>query len=379
MGRRWQWISAEQKAELWERWKKGESVSKICAALGKRQTSVRRVLLSNGGYVPELRRRSERVLTLNEREEISRGLAVCESIRQIAVRIGRAASTVSREIRRHGGICQYRAAEADRMAWKRAARPKRCKLRQVKLKREVAAKLAIDWSPQQISGWLKIEFPHNAGMQISPETIYKTLFIQARGALKKNLIGHLRTQRPMRRTGAKATGSAVNLSHPISIRQRPAEVEDRAVPGHWEGDLLAGGRTTAIATLVERQSRFVILVKIANKQTHTVVSALIDQVLQLPIQLRKSLTWDRGTELTNHRDFTVATDVQVYFCDPHSPWQRGSNENTNGLLRQYFPKGTDVSQYSQAQLNKIALRMNQRPRKTLGFRTPADKLQEVLR
>jgi IS30 family transposase len=266
------------------------------------------------------------------------------------------------------------------MAWKRAARPKRCKLRQeVELKRTVAAKLAIDWSPQQISAWLKIEFPHNAGMRISSETIYKSLFIQARGALKKDLIGHLRSRRPMRRTGAKATGAAVNLSDPISIRQRPAEVEDRAVPGHWEGDLLAGGRTTAIATLVERQSRFVILVKIANKQTHTVVSALIDEVLKLPMQLRKSLTWDRGTELTNHRAFTVATDVQVYFCDPHSPWQRGSNENTNGLLRQYFPKGTDVSKYSQAQLNKIALRLNQRPRKTLGFHTPADKLQEVLR
>jgi IS30 family transposase len=380
MGKRWQWISAEQKAELWQRWEKGEPVSKICAALGKRQTSVRRVLLSNGGYVPELRRRSERVLTLKEREEISRGLAVSESMREIAARIGRSASTVSREIRRHGGILQYRAAQADRMAWKRAARPKRCKLRQeVELKREVSKKLAIDWSPQQISAWLKIEYPHNARMQISSETIYKTLFIQARGALKKELIGHLRSHRPMRRTGAKATGSAVNLSDPISIRQRPAEVEDRAVPGHWEGDLLAGGRTTAIATLVERQSRFVILVKIANKQTHNVVSALIDQVLKLPIQLRKSLTWDRGTELTNHRDFTVATDVQVYFCDPHSPWQRGSNENTNGLLRQYFPKGTDVSLYSQAHLNKIALRLNQRPRKTLGFRTPADKLREVLR
>jgi len=380
MERRSRWISAEQKAELWRRWSQGEPVSKICTALGKRQTSIRRVLLSNGGYVPEHRKRSERVLTLKEREEISRGLAVSESMRHIAARIERSASTVSREIRRHGGILQYRAAQADRMAWRGATRPKRCKLRQeTDLKRVVAAKLATDWSPQQISAWLKLEFQHNAGMRVSPETIYKTLFIQARGALKKELMGHLRSRRVMRRTGGKATGSAVNLSDPISIRQRPAEVEDRAVPGHWEGDLLAGGRTSAIATLVERQSRFVVLVKIANKQTHTVVSALIDQVLKLPVQLRKSLTWDRGTELTNHRDFTVATDVQVYFCDPHSPWQRGSNENTNGLLRQYFPKGVDVSQYSQAHLNKIALRLNQRPRKTLGFRTPGDKLQEVLR
>lgn len=380
MGRRWQWISAEQKTELWRRWKKGEPVSKICAALGKRHTSVRRVLVSNGGYVPEQRSRSERVLTLKEREEISRGLAVSESMRGIAARIGRSASTVSREIRRHGGVDRYRAAPADRMAWKRAVRPKLCKLRQnLELSQEVAEKLAIDWSPPQISAWLKLEFPHNAGMQISSETIYKTLFIQARGALKKELIGHLRSHRPMRRTAAKATGSAVTLTDPISIRQRPAEAEDRAVPGHWEGDLLAGGRTTAIATLVERQTRFVILVKIDNKQTHTVVSALIRQVLKLPMQLRKSLTWDRGTELTNHRDFTVATDVQVYFCDPRSPWQRGSNENTNGLLRQYFPKGADLSQYSQAQLNKVALLLNQRPRKTLGFRTPAAKLQEVLR
>jgi transposase, IS30 family len=320
------------------------------------------------------------VLTLKEREEISRGLAVSESMRQIAVRIGRSASTVSREIGRHGGVGRYRATQADQMAWKHTARPKLCKLRRdLELNQEVAAKLAIDWSPQQISAWLKIQFPHNAGMQISSETIYKTLFIQARGALKKELVGHLRSHRPMRRTAGKATGSPITVTDPISIHQRPAEVEDRAVPGHWEGDLLAGGRTTAIATLVERQSRFVILVKIENKQTSSVVSALIRQVLKLPMQLRKSLTWDRGTELTNHRDFTVATDVQVYFCDPRSPWQRGSNENTNGLLRQYFPKGADVSQYSQAQLNKVALLLNQRPRKTLGFRTPADKLQEVLR
>jgi IS30 family transposase len=243
----------------------------------------------------------------------------------------------------------------------------------------VAQKLAGYWSPEQISGWLKTEFPHNTGMQISHETIYKTLFIQARGALKKELIGHLRRHKPMRKTAKKASGSPITHTNPISIRQRPAEVEDRAVAGHWEGDLLAGGRATAIATLVERQSRFVILVKIDNKQTTSVVTALIRQVRQLPVQLRRSLTWDRGSELTNHHDFTVATDVQVYFCDPHSPWQRGSNENTNGLLRQYFPKSTDLSKYSQAQLNKVALELNQRPRKTLGFRTPAAKLQEALR
>jgi IS30 family transposase len=377
--RRWRRISAEQKVELWRRWKEGEPVSKICAALGMTHVNVRRVLLSNGGYVPAERRRSGRSLTLNEREEISRGLAGGESMRQVAVRIGRSPSTVSREIQRHEGTEQYRAAQADRIAWKNAERPKVCKLGQNRpLQREVADKLAKDWSPQQISCWLKIEFPHNPGMQISHETIYKTLFIQARGALKKELIVHLRTHRAMRRTGKKATDAPVTLTDPISIRQRPAEVEDRAVPGHWEGDLLAGGRTTAIATLVERHSRFVILVKVDNKQTSTVVPALIRQMRKLPGQLRRSLTWDRGSELTDHRQFTIATNVQVYFCDPQSPWQRGSNENTNGLLRQYFPKGTDLSVYSQAELDKVALRLNQRPRKTLGFRTPADKLRQAL-
>ena len=342
--------------------------------------NVRRVLLSNGGYVPAERRRSRRVLSLSEREEISRGLAIRESMRQIAARIGRSPSTVSREIRRHGGSDHYRAAPADRTAWKSAERSKVCKLGQNRpLQREVADKLAQNWSPQQISCWLKVEFPHNPGMQISHETIYKTLFIQARGALKKELIEHLRSGRPMRRTGKKATGSAVALTNPLSIRQRPAEAEDRAVPGHWEGDLLAGGRTTAIATLVERHTRFVILVKVDSKQTTSVVPALIRQMRKLPVQLRRSLTWDRGVELTNHQQFTLATDVQVYFCDPQSPWQRGSNENTNGLLRQYFPKGTDLSKYSQAQLNKVALELNQRPRQTLGYRTPAYKLAEVLR
>jgi IS30 family transposase len=378
--RKRKWMSAEQKADLWRRWKHGEAVSQICKALGMIYTRALYVLQSNGGYVPRARKRSERVLTLKEREEISRGLASNLSMRQIAARIGRAPSTVSREISRCGGRQDYRATPADRQAWKRARRPKRCKLLQHQaLRKQVAQKLADHWSPEQISGWLKTEFPHNAGMRISHETIYKTLFVQARGALKKELIRHLRSHRPMRKTAKKASGSPITHSDPISIRQRPAEVEDRAVAGHWEGDLLAGGRTTAIATLVERHSRFVILVKIDSKQTTSVVSALIRQVRQLPVQLRRSLTWDRGSELTNHHDFTVATDVQVYFCDPHSPWQRGSNENTNGLLRQYFPKGTDLSNYSQAQLNKVALELNQRPRKTLGFQTPAAKLQEALR
>jgi len=342
--------------------------------------TVGRVLLSNGGYVPRERSRSERTLGLREREEISRGLAKRETLRQIADRIGRAASTVSREIGRHGGSEAYRAEQADQEAWINAQRPKRCKLGQNSdLQRVVGAKLASNWSPRQISGWLRTEFPHNAQMRISHETIYRSLFIQARGVLKKELIGHLRTQRPMRRTGKKATDAPVSLTNPISIRQRPAEVEDRAVPGHWEGDLIAGGRTTFIATSVERHSRFVMLAKVENKRTSTVVPALIRQMKKLPLKLRRSLTWDRGSELTNHQQFTIATNIQVYFCDPQSPWQRGSNENTNGLLRQYFPKGTDLSAYSQVQLDKVALQLNQRPRETLGFLTPADKLNEALR
>jgi IS30 family transposase len=374
-------MSSELKRELWRRWKKGEAVSQICAALGMKHGRVLNVVRSNGGYVPGERKRSSRVLSMNEREEISRGLAGGESMRQIAVRLRRWPSTVSREIARHGGVERYRATVADRRAWKRAKRPKLCKLRQNgMLQKEVAARLALHWSPEQISGWLKTAFPHNAEMQVSPETIYRTLFIQARGALKKELTGLLRSRRPMRRTGRKTNaGPALASTAPISIRQRPAEAEDRAVPGHWEGDLLMGGRNTAIATLVERQSRFALLIKVPDKKTRSVVPALIREIRKLPLQLRRSLTWDRGTELVGHREFTVATDVQVYFCDPHSPWQRGSNENTNGLLRQYLPKGTDMSTYSQAALNKIALELNQRPRKTLGFRSPADKLQEVLR
>ena len=378
--RRRKWMSAELRAELWRRWKEGEPVSRICASLGVRHGRVFYQLKSRGGYVPRARKRSGRELRLGEREEISRGLASGESMREIARHLGRSPSTVSREIARHGGRNRYRAATADRMAWKQAERPKPCKLRRnPRLQKEVADRLAEYWSPEQISGWLRSEFPHNADMQVSHETIYRTLFIQARGALKKELIQQLRSRRPMRRTGKKPNSGRLRITEAISIRQRPAEVEDRAVPGHWEGDLLMGGRNTAIATLVERQSRFAILVQVDDKKSSSVVPALIREVRKLPMKLRRSLTWDRGTELASHSDFTVATKVQVYFCDPQSPWQRGSNENTNGLLRQYFPKGTNLSVYSQAALNKIALQLNQRPRKTLGFRTPADKLQEVLR
>jgi IS30 family transposase len=284
-------------------------------------------------------------------------------------------------VARHGGRSSYRATDADARTWERALRPKPCRLASLpKLRWRVAEKLALDWSPEQISGWLKREFPADEGLRVSHETIYRSLFVQARGVLKKELIGHLRAGRRMRYPKGGTTPSRLSgqIIDAISIRERPAEIEDRAVPGHWEGDLLSGANNSHMATLVERHSRFAMLIKVRGKDTVSVVAALSKQVRKLPLELRRSLTWDRGKEMANHKNFTIATDVQVYFCDPRSPWQRGSNENTNGLLRQYFPKGTDLSGYSQAYLNKVALRLNQRPRKTLGFETPADRLRAVL-
>jgi IS30 family transposase len=336
-------------------------------------------LASNGGIVPPVRRRAPLALSLCEREEISRGLAAGASMRQVASGIRRAPSTVSREIARHGGRARYRAGQADRRAWGRARRPKPCRLAgHRRLQKIVAEKLSREWSPEQISGWLKRQYLGDEAMQISHETIYRSLFVQVRGVLKKELVRHLRTRRMMRRSQKASTrgqprGQIVDA---ISIRERPAEIEDRAVPGHWEGDLIVGLNNTHIATLVERQSRFTMLVKVGGKDTQTVVSALIRQVRRLPAELRRSLTWDRGMEMAGHKKFSIATDVQVYFCDPRSPWQRGTNENTNRLLRQYLPKGTDLSDRSQAGLNRIALRLNQRPRKTLDFRSPAEVLNE---
>ena len=377
------WFSQEQKAELWERWKSGQSPIDIARALErKNKGGVYRILALNGGIAPVPRRRCPVALVLDEREEISRGIAAGRSIRRIAARLGRSPSTVSREVRRHGGRSSYRATDADARAWERALRPKPCRLAsRPGLRWRVAEKLALEWSPEQISGWLKRDFPANEGMWVSHETIYRSLFVQARGVLKKELIGHLRAARQMRQpkggtTPSRPLGQIVDM---VSIRERPADVEDRAVPGHWEGDLLSGANNTHMVTLVERQSRFAMLIKVPGKDTAGVVAALSKHVRKLPQELRRSLTWDRGKEMADHKNFTIATDVKVYFCDPRSPWQRGSNENTNGLLRQYFPKGTDLSGYSQSYLNKIALRLNQRPRKTLGFASPADKLAEVLR
>jgi IS30 family transposase len=371
-------LSPEQRAETWCRWKAGHGVKKIGRALGFDHGSIRRLLVERGGFAPPVRKRAGPALTLAEREDISRGIVSGATFRSIAARLGRAPSTISREVARHGGRDRYRAARADDLAWQSALRPKECLLaRNPTLCEIVASRLALEWSPEQISGWLKDEFPHDASLRVSHETIYRSLFIQARGVLKKELMDHLRSGRRLRRAN-KADAEEERrgkIADAISIRQRPAEVEDRAVPGHWEGDLLSGSKNSHIVTLVERHSRFTSLIKVPNKETATVVAALTRQIRKLPAALRRSLTWDRGHEMAKHKAFSVATNVNVYFCDPHSPWQRGTNENTNRLLRQYFPRGTDLSRYSQSDLDEVALRLNQRPRETLGFKTPAYKLQ----
>ena len=371
-------LSTTQRIEVWRRWKAGESLHAIGRAIGKEHVVVHFLLKRHGGIAPPVRRRSPTALTVREREDISRGIASGCSMRVIAQRLSRACSTVSREVARHGGRAQYRANEADQQAWESALRPKPCLLAtHDKLQEIVASKLVQDWSPQQISGWLRMEHPNDESLRVSHETISRSLFIQARGALKKELIQHLRSKRRIRRSRYSSVHghSQGKIVDAISIRERPAEVEDRAIAGHWEGDLLRGARNSHVATLVERHSRFCMLVKVSGKDTATVVAALSQHVRQLPATLRRSLTWDRGLEMAQHKSFTMATDVQVYFCDPQSPWQRGSNENTNGLLRQYLPKNADLSCYSQSELDQIALRLNQRPRKTLGFQTPADRLQ----
>ena len=369
-GRRFGFTAAER-TEMWERWRRGESLKAIGRELEKEGSCIYYQLARYGGIRPQPRRRSRRVLSLSEREEISRGIALGQSMRLIARGLDRSPSTVSREIQRNGGYDDYRAAVADEEAWNRARRPKRCRLaRDPRLRRAVARKLRRNWSPEQIAGWLKRAYPGDESYHVSHETIYRSLFVQARGVLKKELLRHLRSKRAIRRSrhsSHKGQGKG-DLTDIVSIRERPAEVEDRAVPGHWEGDLIAGSKNTYIATLVERHTRYVMLAKVSDRQTQTVVPALIKQARKLPTELYKSLTWDRGKELADHRRFTLATDVDVYFCDPQSPWQRGSNENTNGLLRQYFPKGTDLSVHSQAHLNKVARELNERPRKTLEFR-----------
>ena len=368
-------------AEVWERHQAGELTRSIARRLGRNGSSIRRLFEDAGGVRPAPRRRAERHLTLREREEISRGMAGNEPLRQIAHRIGRAASTVSREVARNGGRRRYRAHRADRAAWGRARRPKVCKLATNQpLRAEVEDKLAVRWSPQQISRWLARTYPGDEATHVSHETIYLTLFIQARGGLKRELTQHLRTRRANRRLRTKRPASGKGqILDKVMISERPAEVEDRAVPGHWEGDLLMGRRQTAIGTLVERWSRYVMMFPLPDGNTAEAVRvALAATVQRLPEHLWKSLTWDQGKEMAQHVQFTVDTGVQVYFCDPRSPWQRGTNENTNGLLRQYFPKGTDMSRLTQHDLDQAAYSLNTRPRQTLGRMTPSEKLAETL-
>lgn len=370
-----------QKALMWERWKQGETLHQIAKLFDRSHSSIQQILAESGGIRPPERRRSRLALTLAEREEISRALVAGFSIRTIAMLLGRAPSTVSREIKRNGGQGCYRASQADRAAWDRAHRPKRCKLAENRaLARIVTERLQLQWSPEQIAGWLKHTYPCDENCHVSHETIYRSLFIQARGALKKELLQHLRRTRGIRRSRhyTQKTDIHGRIVDAISISDRPATVEDRAVPGHWEGDLLFGSANSQIATLVERQTRYVMLVKVTGKDTETVVNALVKNARKLPQELYKSLTWDRGKEMAAHKHFTLATDIKVYFCDPQNPWQRGTNENTNGLLRQYLPKGIDISTYSQAKLNALARRLNERPRKTLDFQTPAEMFSQIV-
>ena len=370
-----------QKALMWERWKKGESLEQIASLFNRHHGTVRGILAVTGGIKPAERCRWEFALTLVEREEISRAVVAGRSIRSVAAQLGRSPSTISREIKRNGGLGAYRASLAEQAAWDRGCRPKTCKLVENRtLANIVAGKLQLQWSPEQIAGWLKQSYADDESYQVSHETIYRSLYIQARGALKKELQQHLRRTRGMRRSRhhTQKTDNHGQISDMVSISERPATVEDRAVPGHWEGDLLFGSMNTQIATLVERQSRYVMLVKVARKDTETVINALIKNARKLPQELYKSLTWDRGKEMADHKRFTLATDIGVYFCDPQSPWQRGRNENMNGLLRQYFPKGINISDYSQAQLNAVARKLNERPRKTLNYETPADRFSQLV-
>jgi IS30 family transposase len=370
-----------QQSAIWSLWSQGKSLSEIGRQLDKHAGSIFCFLQKYGGIKPVKPIRSKRALTLFEREEISRGLSANLSIRNIAKSLNRHPSTVSREINRNGGIAKYRAISADRQTWIRAKRPKKSKLQiNIGLNDIITDKLSNKWSPEQISGYLKRTYPNDITMHISHESIYKTLYIQSRGHLKKELLKHLRTQRVMRQskqfnTKGNARGGIIDA---VSIHDRPKDIDDRTIPGHWEGDLICGSNKSYVATLVERTSRFTLLVKLNGNDTASVVNAITNKIIELPTQLKKSLTWDRGMELAKHKKFTVDTEIKVYLCDPRSPWQRGTNENTNRLLRQYMPKKTDLSAHSQIDLDQIAKELNERPRKTLNFLSPADKLSEVL-
>jgi len=378
----WRRFSEEERQTIWDMREAGVPVKRIAKHLGRQNVSLRKFIADAGGKRPTARQRSELRLSLEEREEISRGLAAGDSIRAIAEALGRCPSTVCREVNANGGRRKYRALVADRAACRRALRPKRAKLAECRrLRRVVERKLEARWSPEQISAWLALEYPDRPEMQVSHETIYQSLFVQSRGALRKELHSCLRSGRAMRRAKAYTKGNVGQgqLRNMVMISERPAEVKDRAVPGHWEGDLIFGKKMTSIGTLVERHSRYVILLKLPNGHgAEAVRKAMTKRILTLPAQLRRSITWDQGKEMAEHVRFTVDTGVQVYFCDPKSPWQRGSNENTNGLLRQYLPKSSDLSQCTQRELDAVARSLNTRPRQTLGWMTPSQAFAEAV-
>ena len=371
-------FTPQETAEVFVRLKQGQRMTDVAREINRSPASIHHLLERHGGIAPKARKRAKAALTLEEREDISRGLNAKDSFRTIALRLSRVTSTVSREVNANGGRRGYRAVKADERARERARRPKASKLASPALRRKVVAGLDEDWSPEQISNSLKRDYPNNPAMNVSHETIYRALFIQARGLLKKELVGHLRSGRKMRgaKKAKRVEGVIRNL---LSIRERPAEVEDRAIPGHWEGDLIAGrGNKSFIGTLVERRTRFVKLIKVDSKDATDFAAALSREVMRLPAELVLSLTWDQGSEMARHATFTLTTGVAVYFCDPHSPWQRGSNENTNGLLRQYFPKGMDLSAITQKQLDLVARKLNRRPRETLGWIPPAVALRALV-
>ena len=375
-------MTEADKAEVWMRRARGEPVQMIARHMGRDRGTVWKVVTATGGIPPRTPQRSCRELTVGEREELSRGLAMGESCRAMARRLGRAPSTVSREVHRNGGRQSYRAAEADVAAVRRRRRPKPGKLAlSSALRAEVEARLQLHWSPKQISAWLKREYSDSPQMQISPETIYVSLYVQGRGSLRAELSKHLRTRRTYRRAKNEIRRQGPKmLPDPIMISERPAEANDRAVPGHWEGDLLLGTPTTAIGTLVERSTRYVMLFTLARgSRAQAVREGIAASIVKLPLSLRRSLTWDQGAEMSQHQRFTVETGVAIYFCDPGRPWQRGTNENTNGLLRQYFPKGRTLAHVTQTELDRVADELNGRPRETLAWRTPAEALTELLK
>ncbi len=375
-------LPSDKRQQVWEMWKAGKSISVIALAVGSPAGSIFSILLPFGGiYQPPQRRRATG-LSAAEREEISRGLAAQESMRAIGRRLGRPASTISREIARNRGVTKYRATDAEDRAWRRAKRPKLCLLaRRPALAAYVTDRLREDWSPEQIAGTLRKHHPAGSAMRVSHETIYRTLFVESRGVLARELRAHLRSGRPLRRSVHNTTTGQwrSQIKGAVSIRERPLEVDERTVPGHWEGDLLLGRHWTQLATLVERTTRFTVLVQLPGRDMHAVTAGLSREMARLPEHVRRSLTWDRGMELADHHTVTANTGLDVYFADPHSPWQRGTNENTNRLLRQYFPRGVSMKDFTQTELNQVAAKLNARPRKTLDFDTPAARFNSLLR